>query len=66
MVSTYSGWTFGVITIDPALLGDSIERVNITLPRRVLRRLDAQARAAGESRSGDVAQLTLAPRKGAA
>jgi predicted RNase H-like HicB family nuclease len=63
---TYSGWTFGVIMIDPALLDDSIERVNITLPRRVLRRLDAQAKAAGESRSGYVAQLTLASRKGAA
>jgi metal-responsive CopG/Arc/MetJ family transcriptional regulator len=33
--------------------------VNITLPRRVLRRLDALARAAGESRSGYIAHLTL-------
>jgi predicted RNase H-like HicB family nuclease len=62
----YSGWIFGVITIDPALLDDAIERVNITLPRRVLRRLDALAKAAGESRSGYVAQLTLESRKGAA
>jgi predicted RNase H-like HicB family nuclease len=62
----YASWTLGVITIDPALLDDSIERVNITLPRRVLRRLDAQAKAAGESRSGYVAQLTLESRKGAA
>src|SRR5579872_4558396 len=55
----YAGWTFGVITIDPALLDDTVERVNITLPRRVLHRLDALAKAAGESRSGYVAQLTL-------
>jgi predicted RNase H-like HicB family nuclease len=55
----YSGWMFGVITVDPALLDDTIERVNITLPRRVLRRLDALARSAGESRSGYVAHLTL-------
>jgi predicted RNase H-like HicB family nuclease len=55
----YNGWTFGVITLDPALLDDTIERVNITLPRRVLRRLDALARAAGESRSGFIAHLTL-------
>lgn len=55
----YSGWTFGVITLDPALLDDTVERVNITLPRRVLKRLDALARAAGESRSGYIAQLTL-------
>ena len=50
---------FGVITLDPALLDDTVERVNITLPRRVLKRLDALARAAGESRSGFIAQLTL-------
>jgi predicted RNase H-like HicB family nuclease len=55
----FAGWTFGVITLDPALLDDTIERVNITLPRRVLKRLDALARAAGESRSGYIAQLTL-------
>jgi predicted RNase H-like HicB family nuclease len=55
----YQGWAFGVITIDPALLDDTIERVNITLPRRVLKRLDALARAAGESRSGYIAHLTM-------
>ncbi len=55
----YAGWTFGVVTLDPALLDDSIERVNITLPRRVLRRLDALAKAAGETRSGFIAHLTL-------
>ena len=57
--SAYAGWAFGVIKIDPALLDDTTERVNITLPRRVLRRLDALAQAAGESRSGYIAQLTL-------
>jgi predicted RNase H-like HicB family nuclease len=55
----YSGWTFAVVSVDPGLLDDTIERVNITLPRRVLKRLDALARAAGESRSGYIAQLTL-------
>ncbi|MGH7025680.1 MAG: type II toxin-antitoxin system HicB family antitoxin [Caulobacteraceae bacterium] len=55
----YAGWTFGVISLDPAVLDDAVERVNITLPRRVLERLDAQARAAGKSRSGYIAQLTL-------
>lgn len=62
----YTGWTFGVITLDPALLDDSIERVNITLPKRVLKRLDALAKAAGESRSGFIAHLTLEERKHAA
>ena len=55
----FAGWAFGVISLDPALLDDTVERVNITLPRRVLRRLDALAGVAGESRSGYIASLTL-------
>jgi hypothetical protein len=43
------------VTISPATLDDTVERVNITLPRRVLRRLDEKARAAGETRSGHIA-----------
>lgn len=62
---TYAGWTMGVVTIDPALLDDTTERVNITLPRRVLKRLDALAKAAGETRSGYVAQLTLEEKRAA-
>jgi predicted RNase H-like HicB family nuclease len=59
----YAGWMFGIISLDPALLDDTIERVNISLPRRVLQRLDALARSAGESRSGFIAQLTLEERR---
>jgi predicted RNase H-like HicB family nuclease len=55
----YAGWAFGVIAVDPAALDNTVERVNITLPRRILLRLDAQARAAGESRSGYIAHLTM-------
>jgi hypothetical protein len=58
-MADYAGWSSGVITIDPALFDDKTERVNITLPRRVLQRLDALARAAGESRSSYIAHLTL-------
>ena len=50
-------WILAYICVDPALLDDTIERVNISLPRRILARLDAQARAAGESRSGYIAHL---------
>lgn len=62
----FAGWALGIVKVDPALLDDTIERVNITLPRRVLKRLDALARAAGESRSGFIAQLTLEDREKAA
>ena len=55
----YVGWAFGVIAVDPAVLDDTAERVNITLPRRVLQRLDAMAKANGDTRSGTIAQLTL-------
>jgi predicted RNase H-like HicB family nuclease len=58
--SDYAGWIFALIEIDPSLLDDSIERVNISLPRRVLSRLDALASSAGETRSGYIAQMTLA------
>lgn len=55
----FEGWLFGVITIDPALLDDTVERVNVTLPRRVLARIDAKAKALGESRSGYIARMAL-------
>lgn len=53
------GWVWALIQVDPALLDDTTERINISLPRRILSRLDALARAAGESRSGFIAKLTL-------
>ena len=55
----FDGWIWAVVEIDPALLDDKVERVNITLPRRVLARLDARAHAAGETRSGYIARLAL-------
>lgn len=39
----YVGWTWAAIQIDPARLDNSVERVNITLPRRIFARLDAYA-----------------------
>jgi hypothetical protein len=58
----YEGWAFGMVNIDPAALDNSSERVNILLPRRVLRRLDELAKAHGESRSGYIAHLTMTGR----
>jgi len=57
--ASYAGWLFGLVTVDPAQLDDTIERVNITLPRRVLRRLDRKAREAGETRSGYIARMAI-------
>lgn len=58
----FDGWIWAVAEVDPAILDDKAERVNITLPRRVLARLDAHARAAGETRSGYIAKLAIEAR----
>ena len=55
----YEGWTIGVVELDPALFDDSIERVNITLPKRVLRRLDDLAANRHQSRGAFIADLTM-------
>lgn len=55
----WAEWVWAVVQVDPARLDDKIERVNITLPRRVLAILDAAAREAGETRSGYIARLAL-------
>lgn len=60
----YEGWAFGVVNVDPSALDNASERVNIILPRRVLLRLDALAKANGESRSGYIAHLTMVGQPG--
>lgn len=55
----WKAWVWAVVHVDPAVLDDTLERVNISLPRRVLHRLDALARATGETRSGFVARMAL-------
>ncbi|MBJ7313294.1 type II toxin-antitoxin system HicB family antitoxin [Rugamonas sp. CCM 8940] len=55
----FAGWIWAVVEIDLASLSDKSERINITLPSRVLRRIDRAAQAAGESRSGFIARRML-------
>ena len=52
-------WIWALVAIDPAMLDDTPERVNISLPRRVLHRLDAQARHAGETRPCYIAPIAV-------
>lgn len=58
----WKSWVWAVVKVDPALLDETLERVNISLPRRVLHRLDALARATGETRSGFIARMALESR----
>ena len=62
----FDGWLWALVKVDPAMLDNTLERVNISLPRRVLHRLDALARSAGETRSGFIARLAVEGREPAA
>jgi hypothetical protein len=55
----FEGWTLAVVELDPAVFDDTIERVNITLPKRVLRRLDDLAATRHQSRGAFIADLTM-------
>lgn len=55
----FAGWIWSVVDIDVAALSDKAERINITLPARVLRRLDAIVSKTGETRSGFIARQIL-------
>ncbi len=56
----FKGWVWAVVTVDISELSDKAERVNITIPARALRRIDAAAKEAGESRSGYIVRRALA------
>lgn len=56
----YRGWTIGVVTVDPALLDDSTVRINVSIPARVLKRLDAKVEESGEKdRSSYIAHMAM-------
>lgn len=59
----FEGWVWALVKVDPAMLDSTLERVNISLPRRVLHRLDARARSAGETRSGFIARMAVEGRE---
>lgn len=50
-VKNYQGGTWALVDIDIEALQGPVERVNITVPRFALRRIDAAAQAAGLNRS---------------
>lgn len=55
----YAGRTWVVVSVDLASLSGKSKRLNISLPERVLRRIDAAAAKNGESRSGFLAQIAI-------
>jgi len=55
----FTGWLWAVVEVDAALLDDHSERVNISMPRRILSRIDRYAMAHGETRSGFLVNAAL-------
>lgn len=53
----FSGWLWSMVPIDTSRYEGKAEKINITLPRNLLVRVDAYARARGETRSGFLARL---------
>lgn len=59
----WKGWTWAVVEVDLSEIDNKVERINITLPRRVLRVIDDAAKRAGESRSGYIARVGISGAK---
>ena len=56
----FEGWTFGIVTVDPAAFDDATTRINVSIPVRVLNRLDAKVRDSGEKdRSSYIAKMAM-------
>lgn len=55
----FKGWAWGVIEIDLDDFDDTVERINITVPRRVLRQIDKYVAVRHENRSGFLARAAL-------
>jgi predicted RNase H-like HicB family nuclease len=55
----YIGWFWAVVEVDGSLIDNHSERVNISMPRRILSRIDRYAAAHGETRSGFLVNAAL-------
>lgn len=55
----YEGAIWGLVEVDLSELDPTPERVNISLPRFVLRQIDAYTKAHHESRSGFLARAAM-------
>jgi predicted RNase H-like HicB family nuclease len=55
----WKGWVWAIVDVDLSRVADKAARINITLPGRLLARVDARARKSGETRSGFLARAAL-------
>jgi predicted RNase H-like HicB family nuclease len=55
----YQDGTFALVELDPSLISGEVKRINITMPERVLARLDRYVAQNGGNRSGILTQAAL-------
>ncbi len=55
----YAGWSWAVVEVDMSAFDDSVERINITIPRRVLRQIDQYVARHHGNRSSFLAESAL-------
>ena len=56
----YAGWVWALVDVDVSRFDGRAEKINITVPRRVLARIDAYARAHHVTRSGFLVEAARA------
>lgn len=55
----YQGWLLSMVGVSPEVLDETIERINISIPRRVLFAIDRAAQTARMNRSAFLSQAGL-------
>lgn len=55
----FKGWAWGVVEVDMDDLSDTVDRINVSIPRRVLRQIDQYVNKRHENRSGFLARAAL-------
>jgi predicted RNase H-like HicB family nuclease len=55
----FKGWVWAIVEVDLSRIADKAERINITLPSRLLERVDARAKRSGDTRSGFLARAAM-------
>lgn len=56
----FSGWVWALVDVDTSRFEGRAEKINITLPRRLLAKIDSYAKAHGATRSGFLAEAARA------
>ena len=60
----FAGWVWALVDVDVSRYDGRAEKINITLPRRLLSRIDDYAKAHGATRSGFLADAARQAMRG--